>query len=147
MNTPHLVSDRFTTDHGFHITVQVPQTRAAQIIEAIQQQHPLNYGDYDSVAFQSQPGQQRFRSLGTGRNAATQQAVQVPCVELSFFLDAHPQKVTHVIEAIYAAHPYEEPVIFIVPCLRSLHVKGMDEDNPNRFWNSQTEDWVPAEHR
>ena len=48
-----------------------------------------------------------------------------------------------VVTAIYQAHPYEEPIIFIQNCLRTLRIRGADIDNPNRFWNRQGVDWVP----
>ena len=52
-----------------------------------------------------------------------------------------------VLRSIYASHPYEEPVVFVETCVRTLHIRGVDEDNPNRFWNNEAEDWVPEEHR
>ncbi|WP_415404595.1 hypothetical protein [Tateyamaria sp. SN3-11] len=139
-----LISDRFTAQSGHLITVQVPETDAPRLITAITTVDPLAYGDYDSVTFASQPGTQSFRALGTGRNAATADVVTVPCVELSFFCAGDPGP---VIKAIYAAHPYEEPVIFASPTARTLHIRGLDEDNPNKFWNRPTPDWVPEEHR
>ena len=45
-----------------------------------------------------------------------------------------------LIRAIYAAHPYEEPVIHLVPAQRCRHRRGTDEDNPNRFWIRETAD-------
>jgi len=51
-----------------------------------------------------------------------------------------------VIEAIYFAHPYEEPVIFVETGMRTLHIRGLDEENPHRFWNAERADWVPEEH-
>ena len=147
MTLPTLTSQRFNTDPGLRITVQVPEPNLPGIIAAIRVADPLTYGDYDSVTYRSAPGVQQFRSLGTGRNAATEAVAEVPCVELSVFLsdaDAHAPK---VIEAIYAAHPYEEPVVFAQPCLRTRHIRGLDEDNPNRFWNAPPADWVPEPHR
>ena len=93
------------------------------------------------------PGIQHFRSLGSGRNAATEKVVEVPCIELSFFLGSDETKAVQILKNIYAAHPYEEPVVFVEPCVRTLHIRGMDEGNPNRFWNNEAEDWVPQEHQ
>ncbi|NND19470.1 MAG: hypothetical protein HKN98_12915, partial [Silicimonas sp.] len=107
----------------------------------------LRYGDYDCVAYRTAAGVQQFRSLGSGRNAATEKVVEVPCVEVSFFIGSNEDRAVAVLRAIYSAHPYEEPVIFVEPCVRTLHIRGMDEDNPNRFWNNEAEDWVPDEHR
>ncbi|NVK16636.1 MAG: hypothetical protein HWE35_20885 [Rhodobacteraceae bacterium] len=138
---------RFTPEEGLRITVQVPETRVQRIVEAVLAVTALKYGDYDRVTFQTAAGVQSFRSLGSGRNAATEAAVQVNCVELTFFLARNDAGAEQVLEAIYASHPYEEPVIYVAPCLRTLHIRGMDEDNPNRFWNSAPENWVPDAHR
>lgn len=138
---------RFVTEDGVRITVQVPKARAQAVVDAVLSCDPLRYGDYDSVTFQGAPGIQTFRSLGSGRNAASDGVVKVACVEVSFFLGDDAAALTQVLTAIYAAHPYEEPVIFVQPCLRSLHVRGMDEDNPNRFWNRPADDWVPEPFR
>jgi len=147
MTYPKFISERFTTENGFRITVQVPQVHADQILEAVLREDRLRYGDYEAVSFQSQPGAQRFRSLGSGRNEATEATVEVPCVELSFFLGSDEPRALQVLAAVYTAHPYEEPVVLMTPCTRTLHIRGLDEDNPNRFWNRKAEDWVPDAHR
>ncbi|MFU8862889.1 MAG: hypothetical protein ACNA7O_03165 [Rhodobacterales bacterium] len=147
MTLPNLATQRFVPEKGLRVIVQVPEVRAQQIIDAVLGVTTLRYGDYDSVTFTSTVGKQRFRSLGSGRNKATETVVAVPCVEVSFFLSDDEAQTTQVIEAIYAVHPYEEPVIFIETCLRTRHIRGLDEDNPNRFWNSKTQDWVPESQR
>ncbi|KAA0912909.1 hypothetical protein [Aquicoccus porphyridii] len=147
MTLPKLDNDRFVPEEGLRIIVQVPDTHAQRIVNAVLTEDALKYGDYDSVTFQTTPGTQKFRSLGSGRNSGTEKVVEVPCVELSFFLGGDDAKAVRVLKAIYTSHPYEEPVVFVVQCIRTLHIRGMDEDNPNRFWNSDAEDWVPEEHR
>ena len=147
MTLPRIDSDRFVAEEGLRIIVQVPDSCAQRIVDAILVEDALKYGDYDCVAFRTASGVQRFRSLGSGRNPATERVVEVPCVELSFFLSGGETEAARVLKAIYSSHPYEEPVVFVEPCLRTLHVRGMDEDNPNRFWNGDAEDWVPKEHR
>ena len=64
-----------------------------------------------------------------------------------FLLRVMPDIYLTVVEAIYDIHPYEEPVIYVAAVTRTLHVRYMDEDNPNRFRNNASEDWVPKEHR
>jgi hypothetical protein len=147
MILPNLESGRFAPEAGFRIIVQVPHTHAQKIVDAVLVENALKYGDYDRVTFRAAPGVQQFRSLGSGRNAATQDAVEVPCVELSFFLSGDEDNAVGVLQSIYFSHPYEEPVIFVQPCVRTLHIRGTDEDNPNRFWNNEADDWVPEEHR
>ena len=147
MTLPELESDRFVAEEGLRIIVQVPDSCAQRIVDAILVEDALEYGDYDCVTFKTAPGVQQFRSLGSGRNPATERVVEVPCLELSFFLSGDETGAARVLKAIYSSHPYEEPVVFVEPCARTLHVRGMDEDNPNRFWNGDAEDWVPKEHR
>jgi len=147
MPLPKLKNDRFIPEDGLRIVVQVPDAHVQRIIDAVLTAAPLRYGDYDRVTFSTAPGMQQFRSLGSGRNAATETVVKVPCAELSFFLPRDDAGAVRVLKAIYAAHPYEEPVILVTPCLRTLHIRGLDEDNPNRFWNRDAEDWVPQAHR
>lgn len=147
MVLPILASDRFTPEHGLRITVQVPDQYTQKIVDVVLKVVSLKYGDYDSVTFKTALGVQQFKSLGSGRNAATEAVLQVPCVELSFFTVNAGPLVAQVLEAIYSAHPYEEPVIFVEECLRTQHIRGMDEDSPHKFWNSAPADWVPKEHR
>lgn len=144
--TLSIQSERFEIQQGFEISLQVPPTHTVQLLEAIYRTDTLRYGDYDHVSFASATGLQRFRSLPGGRNAASESVLEVPCEELSFFVGTQEQ-VTQVIQAIYEYHPYEEPVIFVRTVQRSLHRAGMDEDNPNKFWNRDPEDWVPEVHR
>ena len=147
MKLPELDNDRFKSQTCLRVTVQVPENDVQNILDAVISEDPLTYGDYDCVTFRSALGVQQFRSLGTGRNAKTHGVVEVPCCEVSFFLPYGELLAVRVLKAIYRAHPYEEPVIAVEPCVRALHIRGLDEDNPNRFWNSSVQDWVPDEHR
>lgn len=147
MTLPALKNDRFIPEEGVRITVQSPEENVEQIMSAIFECDSLKYGDYDKVSFCSSIGKQQFRSLGSGRNAATEKVVEVSCVELSFFVSGKENLTVQILKAIYASHPYEEPVVFVQPCVRTLHIRGLDEDNPNRFWNNEAADWVPEEHR
>lgn len=141
-----LSSNRFETEHGFEVSVQVPQAHAEPLLDGIYQTDALKYGDYDRVSFVSALGTQRFRSLPGGRNAASEEVLEVPCALLSFFI-GDEDGLAKVIQTIYHHHPYEEPVVFIQPTYRTLHRAGLDEDNPNKFWNRKSEDWVPEIHR
>ncbi|QDL90911.1 hypothetical protein FDP22_03385 [Paroceanicella profunda] len=136
-------SGRFTCEAGHRVHVQVPASRAEALLAEVLRHADLKWGDYDRVHFASAPGVQGFRSLPGGRNPATAEGMTVACTELSFFLPDRPGLLEAVLHGLYHAHPYEEPVIFVTPATRTLHVRGQDEDNPNRFWNRPTEDWVP----
>lgn len=141
MTKARFPSDRFTQESGFHITVQVPDTHVKIVLDGILEAAPLTQGDYDNVAFKTASGIQQFRSLGTGRNPQSPGVVDVPCLELSFFLPEDTALVASVLEAIYHTHPYEEPVIRVQDALRTRHIPGRDEDNPNRIWMSPEADW------
>lgn len=138
-------SNRFNSERVLRVSVIVPDENSGTVMDGVLTEADLKYGDYDSVVFKSSEGLQSFRSLGTGRNKATEYSVDVPCVELTFVVDDDEKIVTRVLEAIFASHPYEEPVIHVLPCVRTLHIRGLDEDNPNRFWNAPAASWVPKE--
>ena len=142
-----LTCERFTHEWGHRILVQVPLPHVDAVLDAVLGCCDLRYGDYDSVSFQTAEGIQRFRSLPGGRNRPTDHVVQVPCVEISFFVPDHGGDLLTVLRAIYDVHPYEEPVVNIVKCARTRHIRGLDEDNPNRFWNRKAESWIPEPHR
>jgi len=129
------------------LRVQVPQSYAEAVLGAITEVCALRYGDYDHVSFEGAAGTQRFRSTGAGRNAATIGVARVPCTVLSMQVPQDADLLSAVLCAVYHVHPYEEPVIDLTPALGTRHVRGMDEDNHNRFWNGDTPDWVPPEHR
>ena len=147
MTLPTLDASRFQSEQGLRVIIQTPDAHAQKIVDAVLEVATLQYGDYDSVTFKTVAGTQQFRSLGSGHNAATEAVAEVPCVELSFFLPDDAEKAGAVLKAVYWAHPYEEPVVFMQSCLRTLHIRGLDEDNPNRFWNAPPQDWVPKEHQ
>ncbi|MEM9580557.1 MAG: hypothetical protein AAF891_07695 [Pseudomonadota bacterium] len=138
---------RFTATPVFILSVQVPRTHANAVLAAMTEACDLNYGDYDHVSFEQTEGIQRFRSKGTGRNARTEDVVEVPCTVLSAQLPHDADTACATLQAIYDAHPYEEPVISLTPSIGTRHIRGLDEDNPNRFWNQKTLDWVPPAHR
>ncbi len=142
-----LSSHRFTTQEGHLVSIEVPEEAAQTVLAAVLEHDPLKYGDYEEVAFRTAAGSQQFRPLGTGRNAATDGAVTVPCSKLGFFTALTGDALSKLVEAVYFSHPYEEPVVYISPTTRTLHIRGQGEDSPHRFWNRDTPDWVPQEHR
>lgn len=142
-----VISRRFSIESGTRVLVQVPQEAAGRVLAAMVAVEPLIWGDYDQVAFTTEAGVQQFRSRPGGRNQATEEAVEVPCVELQVFVAKQGQALEPLLRAIYHAHPYEEPVIQLLAAQRCCHLRGMDEDNPNRFWNRPAQGWIPAAHR
>ncbi len=133
MTLPKLDTDKFVPEEDMRIIVQVPDTHSQRIADAVLAKGALKCGDYDSITYRTTTGTQKLRSLGSGRNSAIMQVVEVRCVELLFFLGGDEAKTVQVLKAIYASHPYEEPVVIVDPCIRTFHIRGMDEDNSNRF--------------
>ncbi len=140
----NLKSWRFATENVLQVSVMVPDENAQSVMDAVLEVTDLKYGDYDKVMFKSAAGVQSFRSLGTGRNKATGKIVNVPCCEVVFTIPANEDLSARVLEAVFDKHPYEEPVIHITQTTRTLHHRGLDEDNPHRFWNSVV-NWLPPE--
>jgi hypothetical protein len=130
-----LPGDRFTVESGFLVRLELPEQVRSQVMDAVLSVTDLNYGDYDTVSFTSSPGITRFRSLGGGHNPAKDSVSGWQCVEVTFFLPDDLNIVESVLRQIYASHPAEEPVIHLMQASRTLHIRGLDEDNPNRFWN------------
>ena len=136
----------FQTAPCYQIRVQTPEAHVDRLLASLSNIDPLLWGDYDQVSFTTTPGQQRFRALASARNAATSGVEIVPCVELSFVVAASVD-LTAVLAALCDTHAYEEPVIVVTQALRTLHIRGMGDENPNRFWNLPSEDWIPEVHR
>jgi hypothetical protein len=123
------------------MTLQLPSEDVDRVMAAVVAVVPLAMGSYDSNAYQSGPGIERYRPLeGAAAGAETTLRKRPGTVEVSFELPDDQQLVTQVIEAIFQAHSYQEPVIRLQPILTSRS-KGLDDKaNPNRWWNT-TGDW------
>ncbi|HTN97416.1 MAG TPA: hypothetical protein VL101_10595 [Nordella sp.] len=123
------------------LTVQAPADDVDRIMAAVTQVTPLAMGKYDSNAFQSGSGVERYRPLeGAAAGPETEVRKRPGVVEVSFELADDRALVEAVIEAIFASHSYQEPVMRIEAILTSRS-KGLDDSaNPNRWWNS-TGDW------
>jgi hypothetical protein len=123
------------------LTVQAPVADVDRIMEAVVAIAPLAMGKYDSNAYQSANGIERYRPLeGAAAGAETELRRRPAIVEVSFELPDDQLLAGRVVEAIFQAHSYQEPVIRLQPILGSRS-KGLDDSaNPNRWWNT-TGDW------
>jgi len=126
------------------VSFQAPAADVDRIMDAVIAITPLGMGNYDSNAFQSADGVERCRPLdGAAAGAETVLRQRPGTVEVSFELPDDQSLAARVVEAIYQAHSYEEPVIRVQPLLAS-RTKGLDDRaNPNRWWNSAG-DWKKA---
>ena len=87
------------------------------------------------------PAFERYRPLeGAAAGPETEVRRRPGVVEISFELPEDPAVLGAVVETIFEAHSYEEPVIRIQAVLSSRS-KGLDDrQNPNR-WCNATGDW------
>jgi hypothetical protein len=123
------------------LTFQAPAQDVDRIMAEVIKIVPLAMGKYDSNSYQSGAGVERYRPLeGAAAGPETEVRKRPGIVEVSFELPDDRPVVDRVIEAIFQAHSYQEPVIRIQTLLSSRS-KGLDDsDNPNRWWNT-TGDW------
>jgi hypothetical protein len=123
------------------VATQAPIADVDRIINHVTTVTPLIVGKYDSNAFVSASGIERYRPLeGAAAGAEREIRLRPEIVEISFEIDDDIALASNVVEAIFWIHSYEEPVIrtsYIV----SSRSKGLDDkSNPNRWWNT-TGDW------
>lgn len=123
------------------LSFQAPAEDVDRIMESVVNVTPLPMGSYDSNAYQSGSGIERYRPLdGAAAGAEAEVRKRPGTVEVSFELPDDQQLIEQVIETIFQVHSYQEPVIRTQTILASRS-KGLDDSaNPNRWWNT-TGDW------
>lgn len=126
------------------LTFQAPPEDVDRIMAAVAQITPLPMGNYDNNAYQSAPGVERYRPLDGAAAGEERDIRKRPgTVEVIFELPDDRAILEQVVEAIFQAHSYQEPVIRLQDILTSRS-KGLDDSaNPNRWWNT-TGDWLKA---
>jgi hypothetical protein len=126
------------------VTVQAPEEDVDRIMEQVTRVVPLSMGNYDSNAFQSAPGIERYRPLeGAAAGHERDLRKRPGVVEVSFNMADDQALLELVIETIFQVHSYEEPVIAVRDVLVSRS-KGLDDKgNPYRWWNTGG-DWKRA---
>lgn len=123
------------------LTFQAPAEDVDRIMEAVVKVAPLAMGSYDSNAWQSGPGIERYRPLeGAAAGPETGVRKRPGTVEVSLEIPEDRLLIGQVVETIFQTHSYQEPVIRLQTILTSRS-KGLDDSaNPNRWWNT-TGDW------
>ncbi|TIT16835.1 MAG: hypothetical protein E5W86_24465, partial [Mesorhizobium sp.] len=90
------------------VSFQAPAADVDRIMDAVVAITPLGMGNYDSNAFQSADGVERYRPLeGAAAGAETLLRQRPGTVEVSFELPDDQGLAAQVVEAIYQAHSYE----------------------------------------
>jgi hypothetical protein len=123
---------------------QAPPEDVDRIMEAVCALTPLSMGQYDSNAYQSAGGTERYRPLeGAAAGPETELRKRPGIVEVSFQLPKDSDLLAEIVEAIFQVHSYQEPFIAVQEVLVSRS-KGLDDSrNPHRWWNT-TGDWKKA---
>jgi hypothetical protein len=123
---------------------QAPPEDVDRIMSAVLALTPLAMGKYDSNAYQSAGGIERYRPLeGAVVGVETELRKRPGVVEVSFQLPQDRDLLERVVEAIFQVHSYQEPMIAVEEILVSRS-KGLDDSkNPHRWWNT-TGDWKKA---
>ena len=123
------------------VTVQMPAEDVDRIMEQVVKAAPLTMGKYDSNAYQSATGTERYRPLeGSAAGPENEVRKRPGVVEVSFELEEDQALLERVVELIFQVHSYQEPVIRVESILSSPS-KGLDDkNNPNRWWNTAG-DW------
>jgi hypothetical protein len=123
---------------------QAPPEDVERVMAAVGALTPLSVGQYDSNAYQSAGGTERYRPLaGAAAGPETEIRQRPGVVEVSFRLPRDSQLLERIVEAIFQTHSYQEPYIAVEEVLVSRS-KGLDDSkNPHRWWNT-TGDWKRA---
>ncbi len=124
------------------LRVFAPEEDVDRIMEHVCSITPLTQGGkYDSNAFQSAAGIERYRPLeGAAAGPETEVRKRPGVVELSFEMPDDQALLERVVETVFQVHSYQEPVIKVQEIVVSRS-KGLDDkDNPHRWWNT-TGDW------
>jgi hypothetical protein len=126
------------------VSFQAPTEDIDRIMDRVVEILPLVMGTYDSNAFQSAPGVERYRPrAGAAAGAESELRRRPGIAEVSFQMADDHALLAQVIEAIFQIHSYQEPVITVRDALVSRS-KGLDDrNNPHRWWNT-TGDWKKA---
>lgn len=126
------------------VTFQAPREDVARILAAVTAVTPLQMGKYDRNAFETATGIEHYRPLaGAAAGAESETRMRPGVAEVSFQLARDQALLDQVVEAIFAVHSYEEPVILVREILASRSRGLPDKDNPHRWWN-QGGDWKKA---
>jgi hypothetical protein len=81
-------------------------------------------------------GIEQFRAIEGSKAGAQKQISKQPTKVVSFSVTHDATVLQKALGAVYAAHSYEEPVIYVSEVWRTRS-RNPDEHNPNRWWNQK----------
>jgi hypothetical protein len=120
---------------------QAPMEDVDRIMTEVCALTPLIVGTYDSNAYQTAGGIERYRPLaGAAAGAESDLRMRPGVVEVSFRLPVDQKLLADIVETIFQVHSYQEPFITVEQILASRSKGRDDSKNPHRWWNT-TGDW------
>ena len=125
----------------YRLEVQTRPDDADRLLDAVVRVHPLNYGRYRRNASVSAVGAETGQPQDNSTTTTHIDGVEAggtetyPMVELKFSIPRDAAILERVMDAIHAAHHYEEPVIHVREEWASRAAYDPNSDNPNRWWN------------
>ena len=131
----NLSSQSATLCRGFIIRTYLPEEDVAKTLAAVTEVVPLKYGSYENVAFQSQPGIQKFCPVSGSYLGDTSQIFDFTVVELTFSIPHDENSLKEVIDKIFSVHIAEEPVIYIDEGWSTRAISYSEKSNPIRQQN------------
>jgi len=132
----HIEGKAYRLERAYFVIVHVPTADVDKVMKSVIAAVGLEYGKYDQVAYIDAPGLEQFRPLDGSKAGAQRRATRQPTEVVSFSLSHDTALLQKALDAVYAAHSYEEPVIYVSEVWRSRSTNP-DEKNPNRWWNQR----------
>lgn len=113
-----------------------------RILDAIVAVYPLSYGRYQRNASISAVGMETAQPEAGSTTTTHVEGFQpggtetYPMVELKVSVERDVAVLEKVMDAVFHAHHYEEPVVFLREDWASRANYNPDNANPNRWWNN-----------
>lgn len=126
----------YRLERAYYVVVHAPVADVDKVMKSVVAAVGLEYGKYDHVAYIDAPGLELFRPLDGSKAGAQSRVSRQPTKVVSFSLAHDTALLQKALDAVYAAHSYEEPVIYVSEVWRSRSTSP-DESNPNRWWNQK----------
>lgn len=126
----------YRLERAYFVMVHVPAADVGRVMRSLVGAVGLEYGKFDQVAYIDAPGLEQFRALDGSKAGARSRAAREPTKIVSFSVTHDTTELQKALDAVYAAHSYQEPVIYVSEVWRT-RATNPDESNPNRWWNQK----------
>ncbi|WP_353571058.1 hypothetical protein [Candidatus Albibeggiatoa sp. nov. BB20] len=129
--------DGYQFQHVYLVEIHVPNANVNKVIEALVAAVSLDYGKkYDQVLYIDSPGLEHFRPKGNSKGGKHTAALEDPSTRITFSIPHDNELLQKAVNAMYKAHSYEEPVVYVKELWRTQATNAGD-NNPNRWWNKE----------